>query len=259
MVDTSESTAPELKPCPYCRAVPRSCGHYFDVIHTTDCFFSELSGNIRSVITRSQIETWNTRTEDGLRAEIAEAIAVIDPSIPESGLVEICKQLKQAYISERDNAEKFEIASEDLRAENERQQKVFAAHTKAVGAFLSEMAEIHSLDALEPPPVTVAEVTFALLRVSRQIREQMQQDQGRVAELEEIIEASRSASAVLGLVQRTAIDAAERMRTVCVGKARAICASYHNQNVFVQDAVEHFVSELEAITLEEKTNGKSEG
>ena len=33
-----------------------------------------------------------------------EAMGALDPSMPQSGLVDACKQLKQAYISEADNA-----------------------------------------------------------------------------------------------------------------------------------------------------------
>lgn len=42
------------------------------------------------------------------QAQIDEAMAILQPNMPESGLVDACKQLRQAYISERDNAEKAE-------------------------------------------------------------------------------------------------------------------------------------------------------
>jgi hypothetical protein len=40
-----------------------------------------------------------------LRSEIARAMAIPQPNMPESGLEDACRQLKQAYVSERDNAE----------------------------------------------------------------------------------------------------------------------------------------------------------
>ena len=40
-----------------------------------------------------------------LEGERAAAMVVLEPSMPESGLEDACRQLKQAYISERDNAE----------------------------------------------------------------------------------------------------------------------------------------------------------
>ena len=50
------------------------------------------------------------------RLQIDEAMAVLQPNMPESGLVDACRQVKQVAISEADNAERLEA---DLKAETE--------------------------------------------------------------------------------------------------------------------------------------------
>ncbi len=47
-----------------------------------------------------------TAEVERLQQEKAEAMCVLGPSIPESGLVDACRQVKQVAISEADNAEK---------------------------------------------------------------------------------------------------------------------------------------------------------
>lgn len=53
-----------------------------------------------------------------------EAMAILEPSMPESGLVDACKQLKQAYISEHDNAETADQIIADLRQQLEQRQRL---------------------------------------------------------------------------------------------------------------------------------------
>lgn len=55
-----------------------------------------------------------------LRAEREAAMKVLEPSMPESGLEDACRQLKQAYISEADNCTTLESQLEQLRAERVR-------------------------------------------------------------------------------------------------------------------------------------------
>lgn len=43
-----------------------------------------------------------------LQAEIAQAMKVLQPNMPESGLVDACRQIKQVAISEADNSSKME-------------------------------------------------------------------------------------------------------------------------------------------------------
>lgn len=43
-----------------------------------------------------------------LEAETAEAMLVLDPSMPESGLVDACRQVKQAAVSHAENCETLE-------------------------------------------------------------------------------------------------------------------------------------------------------
>lgn len=43
-----------------------------------------------------------------LRAEREEALRVLAPSMPDSGLVDACRQVKQVAISEADNADRAE-------------------------------------------------------------------------------------------------------------------------------------------------------
>lgn len=63
----------------------------------------------------------------------------------------------------------------------------FDAHTKAVGKFLSEMAEIHSLDVVLGDEMDVRSVTAELLKVSREIREKMAQADVQAADVQQII------------------------------------------------------------------------
>ena len=54
-----------------------------------------------------------------LREEREAAMRVLNPSVPESGLVDAAIQLKQAHISERGNSEFAEAALAKLREEND--------------------------------------------------------------------------------------------------------------------------------------------
>lgn len=68
---------------------------------------------------------WLSRLSRELRQRIEreqEAMAILEPSMPESGLVDACKQLKQAYISERDNAETADRIIADLRQQLEQHE-----------------------------------------------------------------------------------------------------------------------------------------
>lgn len=56
--------------------------------------------------------------EAALRKEIAKATAVLKPNMPESGLVDACKQVKQVAISEADNSETAETALAEAQREN---------------------------------------------------------------------------------------------------------------------------------------------
>lgn len=49
-------------------------------------------------------------------AEVAEALRILAPSMPSSGLIDACKQVKQVAISEADNSEVAEAALTRLRA-----------------------------------------------------------------------------------------------------------------------------------------------
>lgn len=56
---------------------------------------------------------------DATLAEIDAAMNVLQPSMPESGIEDACRQRMQAYISERDNAEKFLERLAELTMEND--------------------------------------------------------------------------------------------------------------------------------------------
>lgn len=70
-----------------------------------------------------------------LRAEVAEALKVLDPNVPESGLVDACKQVKQVAISEADNSEVAEAQLAALRS-------VVDAVEKEIGAVADLVARI---------------------------------------------------------------------------------------------------------------------
>lgn len=49
-------------PCPWCKAVPRSYAHYFEVYHAPQCFLIERpDGPTRRLIFQAQVPAWNTR------------------------------------------------------------------------------------------------------------------------------------------------------------------------------------------------------
>lgn len=55
-----------------------------------------------------------------LRAERDATMKVLEPSMPESGLEDAARQLKQAYISERDNAEVADARLKEVEAERDK-------------------------------------------------------------------------------------------------------------------------------------------
>ncbi len=61
-----------------------------------------------------------------LTEERAEALKVLSPSMPESGLVDACRQVKQVAISEADNSEKLELALQQAQAERDALKQEFA-------------------------------------------------------------------------------------------------------------------------------------
>lgn len=79
--------------------------------------------------------------EAALREEIATAMTVLKPNMPESGLVDACKQVKQVAISEADNSEKFEAALAEAQRENTEQR---AALEELGGALGREQAALIS-------------------------------------------------------------------------------------------------------------------
>lgn len=61
MTNQPTTTKEALEPCPWCKAVPRALGHYFEVFHPPTCFFAEFSGALtRKCIYREQFERWNS-------------------------------------------------------------------------------------------------------------------------------------------------------------------------------------------------------
>jgi len=59
------------------------------------------------------------------RQEIADAMAVLQPNMPESGLVDACKQVKQVAISEADNSNVLESRLAALTAAVQQIQTTF--------------------------------------------------------------------------------------------------------------------------------------
>lgn len=72
----SEPEQPTLAPCPWCKAIPEPSGHYYEVLHTSDCFFAERdSDNARQIIVKAQVERWNTRAlSSASDAQLAELV-----------------------------------------------------------------------------------------------------------------------------------------------------------------------------------------
>ncbi|MFZ2738046.1 MAG: hypothetical protein WAY02_07390, partial [Burkholderiaceae bacterium] len=52
-----------------------------------------------------------------MQEQTSEAIKILNPNMPESGLLDACRQVKQVAISEADNSEKLEAEVLALRAQ----------------------------------------------------------------------------------------------------------------------------------------------
>lgn len=69
--------------------------------------------------TAASIDMELRRQVESLTAERGHAMAILTPNMPESGLEDACCQLKQAYISEADNAEKCDAMLSTVTAERD--------------------------------------------------------------------------------------------------------------------------------------------
>lgn len=78
---TTDTPVGELKRCPWCPAIPTALGHYFEIVHTADCYFSVMmcpKGSAviprRQVIINFEFEAWNTRTPEPVLVEGVERL-----------------------------------------------------------------------------------------------------------------------------------------------------------------------------------------
>jgi len=62
---TDKQNDAPLLPCPFCKATPQPCGHYYEIFHVTPCFFVDegRDASPRSIIVKRQIPAWNTRAD----------------------------------------------------------------------------------------------------------------------------------------------------------------------------------------------------
>lgn len=72
---------------------------------------------------RAQVADLSLRAER-VEQERDEAMRVLAPNMPESGLVDACKQVKQVAISEVDNSEKAEAALSTALGERDAEQQM---------------------------------------------------------------------------------------------------------------------------------------
>lgn len=86
-----------------------------------------------------------TEERDRLLAEIAEAMKVLAPNMPESGLVDACKQVKQVAISEADNSANLEAQLKAITEEGRQreQEKDSGASARESTAGSSVETEAH--------------------------------------------------------------------------------------------------------------------
>lgn len=254
-----ESQEPCLLPCPFCGSDSVIWSDCFQRVRCNGCFMG--TSAINPAIARTDETTaalklrcftaWNTRAEDveTLRTQLAEKTA-------ENEVLKESLRLKAAFLNSA-NSEIAQLVEERSRL----RQRLFGNgqveggdHSTACSLW-GDDGQGHAKGFAALPPCNCG----ALINWEKK---QLAEKTARVMELEAAIEASRSASTVLGLVQRTETEAAERMRRACVARVRKTRRQFtvetEGSYPLLVFTLNDLITGIEAITLTGEEDAEAE-
>jgi len=80
MPNTNEPKMPDVKDCPFCRAVAKSHDGDFVISHTLDCFFTQQYAGEMWLTSKRRIEQWNHRTDkvEELKGALKDCVLALD-------------------------------------------------------------------------------------------------------------------------------------------------------------------------------------
>jgi len=99
------------------------CGYIFGIQHF---YCPECGHNAGTMLEQNDVDA---RISD-LQQRLAEAMGVLSPNMPENGLVDACRQVKQVAITQSENCETLEQRLAERQATIDSMQKQWDAETK---------------------------------------------------------------------------------------------------------------------------------